>query len=800
MRDRKKRNIIIGSLCCLLVFMGIGYALLNQRLTIKGQEIIMGEWDVRITNITSKNPVGKAKDVSHSFTNTSATFEADLWLPGDSIEYEVTVENKGNVVAALQTVTPSTVASDNSVKFTHTEIPQILQPGDAKTFTMKVEFLESASSIPSNKDVKYTLDIIYVQNDGKSEVAKATESSDSSCFMISDNGTIVSYDYDCGPNIVVPAKVGNIEVKNVLPLFFASDGIIQTRLDGYDDENSENYQKNVFVFINESKKEKFLDWLDKNYSTLDDYTKEELKSVKENSYIYGSPEYKALSLQIYDISDIANSSNINGQYIISKQSDGTIHFKKCPSNNLAKANIFTTYGTMLYVVDLPFGNYCTTKEACELLKTWFKSKDPANEYATNTYYEYIGNEKMDDEYYRAAYQSLGTYYTIDQLPNNPHLFYPTVFFAPKYLEDSGTSIKSMDFSNAVNITGSFQMLNFSLSMHFINNAYKINNVDKIILPPNVQTIFQIYGFDNVIFPKNSATKVIGIITSSNLLSLNIPASVRSIRNLEAINDSKKEFTSPLKTLSFDKNSKLVAIYGDDLESKEPACYQECFSLDGQSYFSHAKLSSLSLPKSLKYIGKGVFANNSITTLALPDGLKYIDYDVFINNSITSLKLPDGLSYIGDDSFANNSITSLKLPSGLNSIGSGSFENNSITSLNIPNSVEYLGDNAFKNNKISALTFESGSELLYLGSANHLYSGGNVFYGNQLTSVVLPPLIREIGKDSFGNNPNLKQIIITGTEKVKYFDRNANEVVLTDGQQLDVGTKDNPAYATIKYQK
>ena len=34
MRDRKKRNIIIGSLCCLLVFMGIGYAILSQTLNI----------------------------------------------------------------------------------------------------------------------------------------------------------------------------------------------------------------------------------------------------------------------------------------------------------------------------------------------------------------------------------------------------------------------------------------------------------------------------------------------------------------------------------------------------------------------------------------------------------------------------------------------------------------------------------------------------------------------------------------------------------------------------------------------
>lgn len=750
MRDRKKRNIIIGVLCSLLVIMGMGYALLNQRLTIKGQEIIMGEWDVRITNITDKNPIGKAKNVSHSFTNTSATFEADLWLPGDSIEYEVTVENKGNVVAALQTVTPSTVSSDNSVKFTHTEIPQILQPGDVKTFTMKVEFLESASSIPSNKDVKYTLDIVYVQNDGKSEVVKATEASDSSCFMISDNGTIISYDYDCGPNIVVPAKVGNIEVKNVLPTFFTSDGVIRTQLDGYYDKNSENYQKNVFVFINESKKEKFLNWMDKNYSTLTDNEKEALESVKQNSYIYGSVEYKGLSLKAYDIKDshITDGNPIQFSYIIQKENDGTISFERCSSSNQDKANIFHIASYMYDIVDIPFGNYCTTKEACELLKAWFRSKDPAKKYATNTYYEYIGNY-VENYSGNAAYQSYGAYYTIDELPTKLHIFYPTLYFAPKYLKDSGISIKSIDFSNAVNITGSFRMHNFDV---YVNGEF--DKINKIVLPPNAYTIFSVQGFDNVAFPKNSATKVVGIIASSNLLSLNIPASVRTIRNLYESYESGTEFVSPLKTLTFDKNSSLVAVYGN---VKRYSGSDVDFGIGGTSYFSHAKLSSLSLPKSLKYIGDGAFANNSITTLTLPSNLKYI----------------------GNNSFENNSIT---------------------TSLNIPNSVEYLGDVAFKNNKISSLTFESGSELICLGSCDDYYSEGNIFYGNQLTSVVLPPLINEIGKDSFGNNPNLKQITITGTKKIRYFDRNANEVELTDGQQLDVGTKDNPAYATIKYQK
>ena len=52
MRDRKKRNITIISLCCLLVFMAVGYAVLSQALNINGTANLTGEWKVYIDSIT----------------------------------------------------------------------------------------------------------------------------------------------------------------------------------------------------------------------------------------------------------------------------------------------------------------------------------------------------------------------------------------------------------------------------------------------------------------------------------------------------------------------------------------------------------------------------------------------------------------------------------------------------------------------------------------------------------------------------------------------------------------------------
>ena len=51
MKDRNKRNLTIGTLCCLLVFMGVGFAVMNATLNIEGTATAINTWDERMTNI-----------------------------------------------------------------------------------------------------------------------------------------------------------------------------------------------------------------------------------------------------------------------------------------------------------------------------------------------------------------------------------------------------------------------------------------------------------------------------------------------------------------------------------------------------------------------------------------------------------------------------------------------------------------------------------------------------------------------------------------------------------------------------
>ena len=169
MRDRKKRNIIIGALCCLLVFMGVGYAILSQTLNISGTANMQGNWSVKITNmkLLEANKTGRATEVSSSYTNTTASFEADLYMPGDSIEYEVTVTNNGNIDAVLNDIKQTKTNQHKDIKFSNSLIgTEVLTAGSTMTFTMKVEFLESAEAIPDIEKTEYKIELVYIQYNG----------------------------------------------------------------------------------------------------------------------------------------------------------------------------------------------------------------------------------------------------------------------------------------------------------------------------------------------------------------------------------------------------------------------------------------------------------------------------------------------------------------------------------------------------------------------------------------------------------------------------------------------------------
>ncbi|MEI3508310.1 MAG: hypothetical protein V8R01_04210 [Bacilli bacterium] len=62
-KRRKRSNIIIVSLCAIVLCMAVGYAAFSSVLDIKGTSSITSTWDVEITSAKVKGTKGEAENV-----------------------------------------------------------------------------------------------------------------------------------------------------------------------------------------------------------------------------------------------------------------------------------------------------------------------------------------------------------------------------------------------------------------------------------------------------------------------------------------------------------------------------------------------------------------------------------------------------------------------------------------------------------------------------------------------------------------------------------------------------------------
>ena len=313
MRDRKKRNIIIGSLCCLLIIMGIGYAVLSQTLNISGTANMRGTWDIKITDISEASRTGKADPGTPTISSSgvSASFEANLWMPGDSITYNITVKNNGNIDAALKELVPSVENGVQQVKFSNNAVQgKVLRQKESYTFQVSVVFDEDATEIPQDSKTnppKYTISLTFVQYTGNSLYTPTNETTDNSCFIMDTGGTITGYDYNCGTVVTVPAEIDGIQVKSIAKNAFSDADSFNVWT--YSKEESATLTKTYLIFKDQETRGLYLESAG--------ITQEELDAMVESdntyNYLKGDSALNGLDL-----------GTLDGKNFIYKNSDGEI--------------------------------------------------------------------------------------------------------------------------------------------------------------------------------------------------------------------------------------------------------------------------------------------------------------------------------------------------------------------------------------------------------------------------------------------------------------------------------------------
>lgn len=99
--------------------------------------------------------------------------------------------------------------------------------------------------------------------------------------------------------------------------------------------------------------------------------------------------------------------------------------------------------------------------------------------------------------------------------------------------------------------------------------------------------------------------------------------------------------------------------------------------------------------SVTSVDDAAFQYQKLTSVSLPNTIKSIGSYAFANNSLTSITLPTSLETIGDGAFCYNDIKHVSFPNGLKTIGANAFSfNMNLYDLWIPSSVESIGEMAF----------------------------------------------------------------------------------------------------------
>ena len=169
MREKRKNKIIIFSLLGLLCLMAAGYAAFQTNLKIKGTSGISSNWDIKITNVTKSNETGGVEEVkTPTWTDLTAYMEANLYEKGDSIEYDVTVQNDGTIDASLDNISENIKSTNEAVKITFSGYTkgEKLFKNSSQIIKVKIEYNPDFNGKLEEGSGEISVDLNYTQAEG----------------------------------------------------------------------------------------------------------------------------------------------------------------------------------------------------------------------------------------------------------------------------------------------------------------------------------------------------------------------------------------------------------------------------------------------------------------------------------------------------------------------------------------------------------------------------------------------------------------------------------------------------------
>ena len=735
MRRNNNKSKVIAFLFVALIFMGIGFAVLQSNLNISGTAKASGNFDVEITGVTPQ--------ATSSFTKYSATLSPTFDKPGDTVEYTVTVRNNGTIDAMITATLDSSdnikdsndndlylfeIEYENEKKVIRDEWPYyMLDAGLTTTIKVTITYnSEAVELIQTDVDFELLLSVTQKSSpEAQQEYREFMENHKD--FELDANGKIIGF-YpsnvtDSNGYVVVGATnyegnpIRTIDQNSFVPpnnTFMFQEGEDSAGI--YIDYPKGSSEYNNIKATLESYGYLDAATLEGTSSNLNDYRLDKLE-IKDRAKL---SKMDSTYANYYGKGEMEPPSDGFGVYIDAQT--GAISLGNAAKKlDLSGANNLETieaqsfqYGGLQSIIFPTSGRLTTIGEKA----FYYNSSLTGNIVLPNTVTS-IGSHAFE----RTSISSV-------TLPNNLQTIGESVFEhcqleGALVIPSSVTSIGNSAFKQ-----NRIESLSFANGSHLTsigNSAFYDNQIEGSLTIPNTVTTI---GSSAFYLYFNSLT----------LTSVTIPSSVTSIGSdaFAGSNDDKYTITSlsidmetiPLNIFSY-KGIETVSI-GSHVRTLQ--------GLEGNL------LTSVLIPSSVTSIGDTAFHSNRLSTLDLSNVTQVhtISINAFSNNLLTSLTIPSHITDIGAYAFENNQINTLNLSNAtsLQTIGQGAFRNNRfMSSLTIPNSVTSIGRYAFKSDSSNPQTITT----LTLGTGLTTV-GDNAFQYTTTTNLIMPQYVSGVASD------------------------------------------------------
>jgi hypothetical protein len=166
MKRKNDKKYMIVSLFIVVLSLAVGYAIFADTLNIAGTAQTTGSFDVEFLSATfvENGTATGASAIISGDKNTLTLGVTGLNVPGDSVDYTITIKNVGNISAELLSV-DIVGTGDTEVK---AEIVPAFVPGSTLAANGELQFVINVfwdDSVPNqgNKDVTYSVTLNYQQ-------------------------------------------------------------------------------------------------------------------------------------------------------------------------------------------------------------------------------------------------------------------------------------------------------------------------------------------------------------------------------------------------------------------------------------------------------------------------------------------------------------------------------------------------------------------------------------------------------------------------------------------------------------